>query len=221
MRKQFIFSAAAAIVIPVLVYTASRAISNRIFAPAPSADVQDASTAVSDQQNQAAIQAAGKPVPYLPPEGLRGPGQVTELTRENQHRVREQLRGHKNPVFELVYSSADPRSQQMEAWVKQAANAYPSVTFVTLDTQKLPVGTPTPTINLSIPRPAKDFSRTGYLTDQELKKFLDDGLKTWTPIQGPLPPTPKPDNKSQVQHLPLPHFHTTPAPVPGKTPYQQ
>lgn len=219
MRKQLIFSAAAVIAILLLVYTASRSISARIFTPSTNTRATDTIGGVDQQQ--AALQT-GKPIPYLPPKGLLGPGQVTELNKENQHLVREQLRGHKKPVFELVYSSTDPRSKQMEAWVEQAAKANPMVTFIKLDTTKLAVATPVPTVSLSIPRPSKDFSRTGYLTDAELQTFLDNGLKSWTPIQHqqPLPkPTPNPDGKPQnKQHIGLPHFHKDLAPTPGSRP---
>jgi len=213
MRKHYIFSAAALIVIPVLVYTASRYISATVFNNSPS--VTATGTAGSVEQQQTAPQAKGPIVPYLPPEGLLGPGQVTELTRQNQYIVRSQLRGHQRPVLEFYYSSADPRCKQIEARVEQAAKDYPQVTFIKQDTTKLPVATPIPTINLSIPRPPKDFGRTGYLTEKELRTFIDDGLKSWTPLQPQ--PTPTPSTKSgEVEHLRLPHFHSEPVRTPGR-----
>lgn len=208
MLKHFL-NAAIVVLVVAAAYTASRSTSAAMFSS--SSEVGQGSRSQKDTYAFSAAQGQDRPIPYLPPKGLKGPGEVTEVTRENQHIVRSQLRGHQRPVLELIFSSQDPRSKNMEAWLDQAAKANPLVTFIKLDTSKLPVATPTPTIQLSIPRPPRSFSRTGYLSDGQLTQFLEDGLKSWTPIQHQQQPN--------LQHLPLPHFHKQPGGVPGRSPF--
>jgi hypothetical protein len=129
------------------------------------------------------LSSADKPTPYLPPfTALRPAGEVTDVTPENQHPIAVQLQNSKRPVFRLFYSSKDPRSQNMSAWLDRAAKANPAVVFLRLDATKVFVTKRAPSVTLDIPRPARAFSQTGYRTDAELDKFLRDGLSRWTPV---------------------------------------